>query len=353
MEPKKILITGGLWYIGSHTAVLFSQAGYEVVLLDNLSNTHKDEVLSSLKILTNKDLPFYEGDVRDYDFLDQLFEKEHFDWVIHFAAKKAVGESCHDPFLYYDNNINGTITLLEIMDRHDVRNLIFSSSATVYDAEKNIPPFTETDRLNTTNPYGTTKLVMEFLLKDMAQHKNFEVICLRYFNPIGAHHSWLLGENPKGIPTNLLPFILRVAKKEIEKITVFWDDYPTPDGTCIRDYIHIEDLAQAHLQSFEYIYHKKEIRENSEEEIKTPSFEVFNIWTWSWKSVKEMLSIAETVVWEPINFEIGERRDWDVASSVANPIKAKQVLWWEPKKTIVEAVEDAWNFYNNHNEENN
>ena len=308
MEPKKILITGGLWYIGSHTAVLFSQAGYEVVLLDNLSNTHKDEVLSSLKILTNKDLPFYEGDVRDYDFLDQLFEKEHFDWVIHFAAKKAVGESCHDPFLYYDNNINGTITLLEIMDRHDVRNLIFSSSATVYDAEKNIPPFTETDRLNTTNPYGTTKLVMEFLLKDMAQHKNF---------------------------------------------TVFWDDYPTPDGTCIRDYIHIEDLAQAHLQSFEYIYHKKEIRENSEEEIKTPSFEVFNIWTWSWKSVKEMLSIAETVVWEPINFEIGERRDWDVASSVANPIKAKQVLWWEPKKTIVEAVEDAWNFYNNHNEGNN
>ena len=353
MEPKKILITGGLWYIGSHTATLFSQAGYDVVLLDNLSNTHKDEVLSSLKILTNKDLPFYEGDVRDYDFLDQMFEKEQFDWVIHFAAKKAVGESCSDPFLYYDNNINGTITLLEVMDKHNVRNLIFSSSATVYDAEKNIPPFTETDRLNTTNPYGTTKLVMEFLLKDMATHKNFDVICLRYFNPIWAHHSGLLWENPKGIPTNLLPFILRVAKKEIEKITVFWDDYPTPDGTCIRDYIHIEDLAQAHLQSYEYLYHKKEIKENSEEEITTPSFEVFNIWTWNWKSVKEMLSIAETVVWEPINFEIGERRDWDVASSVANPIKAKQVLGWEPKKTIVEAVEDAWNFYNNNKEETN
>jgi len=344
MEPKKLLITWGLWYIGSHTAALFSDAWYDIVLVDNLSNTHKEQVCEGLKKLTWKEIPFYEWDVRDYDFLDNLFETHHFDWVIHFAAKKAVGESCHDPFLYYDNNINWTINLLEVMDRHQVKNLIFSSSATVYDTEKNIPPFTETDRLNTTNPYGTTKLVMEFLLKDMAQHKGFEIICLRYFNPIGAHHTWLLWENPKWIPTNLVPFLLKVAKKEIEKITIFWDDYPTPDGTCIRDYIHIEDLADAHLQSYEYLLKKAELNNNIEETI-TPSFEIFNIWTWNGKSVKEMLNIAETICWENINHEIGERRDWDVAISVANPTKAKQILWWEPKRTIIDAVRDAWNFY--------
>ena len=345
MEPQKILITWWLGYIWSHTAALFAQSGYEVVLLDNLSNTHKDQVLSSLKILTWKDLTFYEGDVRDYDFLDKVFEQEKPDGVIHFAAKKAVWESCHDPFLYYDNNINGTITLLEIMDKYQVKNLIFSSSATVYDAEKNVPPFTETDRLNTTNPYWTTKLVMEFLLKDMSQHKGFNVICLRYFNPIWAHHSWLLGENPKGIPTNLVPYLLKVAKKEIEKISIFWDNYPTPDGTCIRDYIHIEDLAQAHLQSYDYLLKKVEKEQITEEGNLAPAFEIFNIWTGNGKSVKEMLNIAETVVWEEINNEIGERRDGDVAVSVANPIKAKQILWWEPQKSIVEAVEDAWNFY--------
>ena len=347
MEPKKILITWGLGYIWSHTAVLFSQAGYEVVLLDNLSNTHKDQVLSSLKILTGKDLKCYEGDVRNYEFLDKVFEQEKPDGVIHFAAKKAVWESCYDPFLYYDNNITGTITLLEVMDRHQVKNLIFSSSATVYDAEKNVPPFTETDRLNTTNPYGTTTLVMEFLLKDMATHKGFQVICLRYFNPIGAHHSGLLGENPKGIPTNLIPYLLKVAKKEIEKITIFWEDYPTPDWTCIRDYIHIEDLAEAHLQSYAYLLKKTENQEYIEEDAKAPapSFEIFNIGTGNWKSVKEILTIAETVVGEEINHEIGERRDWDVAISVANPIKAKQILWWEPKKSILEAIQDAWNFY--------
>lgn len=233
--------------------MLFANAGYEVVLLDNLSNTHKESVLAGIKELTGKELPFYEGDVRDSDFLDHLFEQENFDGVIHFAAKKAVGESCYDPFLYYDNNINGTLSLLQVMDKYQVKKLIFSSSATVYDAQRNVPPFTENDRLNTTNPYGTTKLAMEFLLKDMAQHKDFSVVCLRYFNPVGAHHSGLLGENPKGIPTNLVPFLLRVAKKEIEEITIFGDDYSTPDGTCIRDYIHIEDLAQAHLQSYDYL----------------------------------------------------------------------------------------------------
>lgn len=303
MDSKKLLITGGLGYIGSHTAVLFSNAGYDCVLLDNLSNTHKDSVLAGIRELTGKEPVFYEGDVRDYDFLDELFEKEQFDGVIHFAAKKAVGESCHDPFLYYDNNINGTLTLLEVMDKHQVKKLIFSSSATVYDAEKNIPPFTETDRLNTVNPYGTTKLAMEFLLKDMAFHKGFEVVCLRYFNPVGAHHSGLLGENPKGIPTNLVPFLLKVAKKEIEEITVFGEDYPTPDGSCIRDYTHIEDLAQAHVQAYTYLEEQATHEELSEHDSKA-SYEIFNIGTGNGKSVKEMITIASSVVGEEIPFHI-------------------------------------------------
>lgn len=343
MDTKKILITGGLGYIGSHTAVLFSNAGYDCVLVDNLSNTHKDPVLAGIRELTGKEPIFYEKDVRDYEFLDELFEKEQFDGVIHFAAKKAVGESCHDPFLYYENNINGTLTLLEVMEKHQVKKLIFSSSATVYDAEKNIPPFTETDRLNTVNPYGTTKLAMEFLLKDMAFHKGFEIVCLRYFNPVGAHHSALLGENPKGIPTNLVPFLLKVAKKEIEKITIFGEDYPTPDGSCIRDYIHIEDLAQAHVQAYSYLEQQEANQELSENTLKA-SYEIFNIGTGNGKSVKEMIAITSSVVGEEILFHIWERRDGDVAVSVANPTKAKQVLWWEPQKTILEAVQDAWNF---------
>ena len=344
MENKKILITGGLGYIGAHTTVLFMQAGYDVVILDNLSNAHKESVLATIKELTSKEPLFYEGDIRNYDYLDNLFSKEEIDGVIHFAAKKAVGESCYDPFLYYDNNIIGSINLLKIMNKHQVKKLIFSSSATVYDTEKNIPPFTETDRLSTTNPYGTTKLVIEKLLYDMALHKGFSAICLRYFNPIGAHSSGLLWENPKGIPTNLVPFLMKVAKKEIEQITIFGGNYITPDGTCIRDYIHVEDVAQAHLQAFDYI--QKYIQQSSEVENWLPNFfEAFNIGTGTWKSVKEMLAITESIVWEPIAHTIGERREGDVAISVANPSKAKKMLWREPQKTIITAVEDARNAY--------
>lgn len=344
MENKKILITGGLGYIGAHTTVLFMQAGYDVVILDNLSNAHKESVLTAIKELTGKEPLFYEGDIRNYDYLDNLFSKEEIDGVIHFAAKKAVGESCYDPFLYYDNNIIGSINLLKVMNKHQVKKLIFSSSATVYDTEKNIPPFTETDRLSTTNPYGTTKLVIEKLLYDMALHKGFSAICLRYFNPIGAHSSGLLWENPKGIPTNLVPFLMKVAKKEIEQITIFGGNYITPDGTCIRDYIHVEDVAQAHLQAFDYI--QKYIQQSSEVENWLPNFfEAFNIGTGTWKSVKEMLAITESIVWEPIAHTIGERREGDVAISVANPSKAKKMLWREPQKTIITAVEDARNAY--------
>lgn len=344
MDSKKILITGGLGYIGSHTAVVFAQAGYQPVLIDNLSNTHKNETLEGIEKILGYQLSFYEGDVRDTHFLEKLFDEHQFDGVIHLAAKKAVGESCHDPFLYYDNNIAGTINLLEVMNNANVKHLIFSSSATVYDTEKNIPPFTETDRLNTTNPYGTTKLVMEKILKDMSDHKWFAVVCLRYFNPIGAHHSQALGENPKGIPTNLLPFLLRVAKQEIEKITIFGDDYPTEDGTCIRDYIHVEDVAQAHLASYTYLLNKKE-NADSEEHITSHFFELFNIGTGVGKSVQEMITLVSSITGIEIPYEIGDRRDGDVAISLANPSKAKKILWWEAQKTIIQGIEDARNFY--------
>lgn len=346
MDSKKILITGGLGYIGSHTALVFAQAGYEPILMDNLSNTHKNEVMEGIEKVLGYQLPFYEGDIRNEEFLRELFEEHQFAGVIHFAAKKAVGESCHDPFLYYENNIGGTLTLLEVMNSYHVKNLIFSSSATVYDAEKNIPPFTETDRRNTTNPYGTTKLVVEYLLKDMVEHKWFSAICLRYFNPIGAHHSWFLGENPKGIPTNLLPFLLRVAKQEIEKITVFGDDYPTADWTCIRDYIHIEDLAQAHLASYQYMEKKKQ--EKPEFESDSKLFDIFNIGTGIGKSVLEMIHLTKSITGVDINYEIGERRDGDVAVSVANPTKAKQVLAREAQHTIIDGIQDSWNFYIKH-----
>lgn len=347
MDSKKILITGGLGYIGSHTALVFAQAGYEPILIDNLSNTHKTEVMEGIKKVLWYQLPFYEGDVRDEEFLRELFDEHQFAGVIHFAAKKAVGESCHDPFLYYDNNIGGTLTLLEVMNNYQVKNLIFSSSATVYDSERNIPPFTETDRLNTTNPYGTTKLVIEYILKDMVTHKGFSAVCLRYFNPIGAHHSGFLGENPKGIPTNLLPFLLRVAKQEIEKIIVFGDDYQTTDGTCIRDYIHIEDLAQAHLASYQYMEtrHQEEFSESTS----GPNFfEIFNIGTGIGKSVLEMIHLTKSITGADINYQIGERRDGDVAVSVANPTKAKQVLGRETQHSIIEGIQDSWNFYIKH-----
>ncbi|MBB1543933.1 MAG: UDP-glucose 4-epimerase GalE [candidate division SR1 bacterium] len=343
MNSKKILITGGLGYIGSHTALVFAQAGYEPILLDNLSNAYKDQVQNGFLSLLGYELPLYEGDVRDADLLKKIFEEHEFIGVIHFAAKKAVGESCHDPFLYYENNIMGTINLLEVMNNVGLKNILFSSSATVYDAEKNIPPFTETDRTNTTNPYGTTKLVMEYILKDMVMHKQFRSVVLRYFNPIGAHSSGLLGENPKGIPTNLLPFLLRVAKKEIEKITVFGNDYPTPDGTCIRDYIHIEDLAQAHLASFEYLLAQQE--ENQEEKSDFSLFEVFNIGTGIGKSVQEMIALVQNITGEEIQVEMGERRDGDVAVSVANPTKAKQLLSREAQRSIMQAIQDARNYY--------
>ena len=347
-QKKKILITWGLGYIGSHTATVFIENWYDVIIVDNLSNSH-ESALEWIKAITWKTPKFYELDLRNYSDLDAVFEKHASDiaLVIHFAAKKAVWESCQDPFLYYDHNILGTINLLKVMNKHHINQIIFSSSATVYDAENLLPPFSETDKTKTTNPYGTTKLVIENLLRDMVMQKWFSAVALRYFNPIGAHPSHILWENPKWVPTNLLPFLLKVAKWEIEKLSVFGNDYETEDWTCIRDYIHVMDVAEAHYSAAKYLFDRIEINETSEMYTADPVFEICNIWTWYGKSVAEMIWIVETIVDKEIPYEIVARRPWDVAVSLANPLKAKQLLNWEATRTVVQWVEDAWLYLNN------
>lgn len=333
-----ILITWWLGYIGSHTAVVFANAWYDVIIVDNLSNTDMS-VLSRIEEITNKKISFYDIDIRDKEWLEKVFTENSIDGVIHFAAKKAVGESCKMPFEYYDNNIVWSIRLFEYMDKYKVKNIVFSSSATVYDPE-GTPPFIETDRLNTTNPYGTTKLVMEYILKDMSVCKWFYVTCLRYFNPIGAYPSWLLGENPNGIPNNLLPYIFKVASWELSGVKVFGDDYVTSDGTGVRDYIHVMDLAEAHLKTMRILESWNIEKINNEWWM----FDVINLWTWEWTSVIEMIHIVENITQKKIPYDIVERRVGDVAVSLANPGKADVVLWWKSMRSIEEAIKDGRNF---------
>lgn len=343
-SKEKLLITGGLWYIGSHTAVVFWEAGYDLVIVDNLSNSHKDVLDRIIKLIGKKPV-FYNADIKDKEALKRVFN-DHPDisWVIHFAAKKAVGESCEDPFLYYENNIIWAINLFKAMEEAKIKNVVFSSSATVYDAAKLLPPFSEMDRLNTVNPYGTTKLVIEYLLKDLSTYKYFNTVCLRYFNPIGAHHSWLIGENPKGVPSNLVPFVLKVAKGEIEYVKIFGDNYETEDGTGVRDYIHVMDVAEAHLAAYQHIKESIEYQKNTD--VQTGLYDVFNIGTGDGKSVKEIIELAEKITEKKIPYKIVERRAGDIDVSIANPQKAKQVLWREYKRSIYQAIEDAWRFVN-------
>ena len=347
-QKKKILITWGLGYIGSHTATIFIEAWYDVIIVDNLSNSH-ESTLEWIKNITKKSPKFYELDLRNFSDLDSIFEKHKNDiaMVIHFAGKKSVWESCQDPFLYYDHNILGTINLLKVMNKHKISQIIFSSSATVYDANNLLPPFSEIDKTKTTNPYWTTKLIIEDLLRDMVTQKWFSAIALRYFNPIWAHPSHILWENPKWIPTNIVPFLLKVAKWEVEKFNVFGNDYDTEDWTCIRDYIHVMDVAEAHLMAAKYLFNRMEINETSETYTANPIFEICNIWTWYWKSVIEMIWIVETISDKKIPYEITNRRPGDVAISLANPLKAKQLLNREAKRTVVQWVEDAWLYLNN------
>lgn len=336
----KILLTWGLWFVGSHTAVVFGQAGYEIVIVDNLSNSHLD-VLGKIEELCGKKPSFYDTDIRNLEWLKAVF-KEHpdIDGVIHFAAKKYVWESCQEPFLYYENNIIWSINLCKAMIESKVkRNVVFSSTGAIYDA-KNLPPYAENDNLDPANPYANTKLIIERILKDMSVQKQFNNIILRYFNPIGAHHSGILWENPKGIPSNLVPFVYKVVKWEIDELKIYGNDYNTKDGTGVRDYIHIMDVAEAHLLSFQYLNefndYKKE-QSNGDKWL----YDIFNIGTGEWASVKEIVALVERVTEKKVAFKITKRRPGDVDTSIANPQKAKQILWRQAKRSVYQALEDG------------
>ncbi|MCW1908495.1 MAG: UDP-glucose 4-epimerase GalE [Candidatus Saccharibacteria bacterium] len=328
----KILLTGGLGYISSHTAVELAQAGHEVVLVDDLSNTDESVVERLVKI-TGTPMRFFALDVNDRLELDKVFADTQPDAVIHFAAKKAVGESVAMPLEYYQNNLGGLITLCQVMRDHNVKRLVFSSSATVYgDPEK--LPLTEDSSLSATNPYGQTKLMGEQILQDLAvSDPAWRITILRYFNPVGAHASGLIGENPKGKPNNLLPFVAQVAAGKLNKLSIFGNDYETPDGTGVRDYIHVVDLAKGHVSALNY-------------QSSSP-IEVFNLGTGKGYSVMEIVKAFETAAGKPIPYEIMPRRPGDIAACYADPTKAKKLLDWEATKSLEDMCVDAWRWQQN------
>lgn len=323
-----ILVTGGTGYIGSHTTVELLSAGEEVIIVDNLMNS-KRCVVDRIEKITGKRPIFIKCDLLDKEALDKVFsDYPEIDSVIHFAGLKAVGESCSVPLLYYHNNLTGTINLLECMLRHKVYRIVFSSSATVYGIPKTVP-IREDFPLSTTNPYGETKLMIERILKDTAvANPEMSVCVLRYFNPIGAHESGLIGEDPRGIPNNLLPYITKVAIGKLECLSVFGDDYETPDGTGVRDYIHVVDLSVAHLRALEYT-----------EKIK--GIDYINVGTGNGYSVLEMVNAFGDVWGSPINYRITDRRPGDIAKCYADPTKAAEVLGWSAKYDLKRMCEDS------------
>lgn len=327
----QILLTGGAGYIGSHCAVELLNSGYDVVIADNLINSSR-EVINRIKTITGRDVRFYEADICDGEKLDQIFKENDINTVIHFAGLKAVGESVKIPLRYYRNNLDSTLTLLEKMKENNVKNIVFSSSATVY-GEKNPIPYLETmETGNCSNPYGWTKFMIEQILKDCSNSdKEMSVVLLRYFNPVGAHPSGLIGEDPSGIPNNLMPYISQTAIGKREKLTVYGNDYETEDGTCERDYIHIVDLARGHLKAVEYVQ-------------KHNGIEVFNIGTGNPVSVKEMVDTYQSANAITFKWEYGPRREGDLPSYYANADKAKEILGWEAEKTVEDMCRDTYNW---------
>ena len=329
----KVLVTGGAGYIGSHTCVELLNAGYEIVVLDNLCNS-SEKSLDVVKEITGKDFPFYNVDLLDYDGTNKVFDEHKIDAVIHFAGLKAVGESVSIPIRYYHNNITGTLNLVDIMEKHEVYNLVFSSSATVYGMPKTVP-ITEDFPLSTTNPYGSTKLMIENILKDVfVSNDKWSITLLRYFNPIGAHKSGKMGEDPKGIPNNLLPYVAQVAVGKLECVHVFGNDYPTKDGTGVRDYIHVVDLALGHLKSIE---HKADV----------PGVHIFNLGTGNGYSVLEVIKAFGKACGKEIPYKIEARRPGDIAECFANPKKALDELEWKATREISEMCEDSWRWQSN------
>lgn len=324
----KILVTGGAGFIASHTNVELLNAGYEVVVVDNLINSSRKSI-DRVEELTGKKITFYEEDLLNEKALDDIFDKEKIDSVIHFAALKAVGESCEIPLRYFDNNLTGTLNLLKVMEKHNVKSLVFSSSATVYGKPKTVP-IKEDFPLSVSNPYGRTKLITEDMLRDIYKSDNeWNIAILRYFNPIGAHESGRIGENPNGIPNNLLPYIAKVAAGQLECVNVFGDDYDTPDGTGVRDYIHISDLAEGHIKALQKL---------SEH----PGLVTYNLGTGVGYSVLEIVKSFEKACGKKIPYKIAPRRAGDIDMCYADPLKAKEELGWEAARGIDKMCEDAW-----------
>ncbi|EOS70316.1 UDP-glucose 4-epimerase [Lachnospiraceae bacterium MD308] len=325
----KVLITGGAGYIGSHTALELLNTGYEVVVYDNLSNSSV-ESLKRVEELTGKSVKFYEGDVLDAAKLTEMFKAEAIDAVIHCAALKAVGESVRKPLEYYRNNINGTLTLMDVMRTVGVKNIVFSSSATVYGSPEIIPITEECPKGQCTNPYGWTKSMMEQIMTDLQKaDPEWNVILLRYFNPVGAHKSGRIGEDPKGIPNNLMPYITQVAVGKLEKLGVFGDDYDTPDGTGVRDYIHVVDLAIGHVKAIDYI-------------LTNPGLDIINLGTGIGYSVLDMVKAFSKACKRELPYEIKPRREGDIAMCYADPAKALRVLGWKAERGLDEMCEDSW-----------
>lgn len=327
-----ILVTGGAGFIGSHTCVELLNAGYEIVVVDNYYNANPKS-LERVKELTGKDFKSYECDIRDSEGMDKIFKENKIDAVIHFAGLKAVGESCQKPIEYYDNNIGGTLKLCDVMRNNGCKNIVFSSSATVY-GTKNVSPLKETMKTGgTTNPYGTTKYMIEIILEDIYKSDNeWNVTLLRYFNPIGAHGSGRIGENPSGIPNNLMPYITQVAIGKRPYLSVYGNDYDTPDGTCIRDYIHVVDLADGHVKAVNNILDGKK------------GVQIFNLGTGKGYSVLDIVKAFSKAYGKELPYKIAPRRPGDLAVCFSDPSKAKEVLGWEAKRGIDDMCRDSWNW---------
>lgn len=327
-----VLVTGGAGYIGSHTVVELLNENKEVIVVDNFSNS-KPEMLDKIKKITNKDFKFYELDYSNKEKMDKVFAENKIDSVIHFAGYKAVGESVEKPIEYYTNNVSGTLNLLDVMRKHNVKTIIFSSSATVY-GDPEVVPLTEMCKIGgTTNPYGSSKLFIEQILKDVYKSDNtWDVCILRYFNPIGSHESGIIGEEPQGRPNNLMPYIVRVASGELEELSIFGNDYNTPDGTGVRDYIHVVDLAKGHIKALEKLEKEKS------------GIYIYNLGTGKGYSVLDMVHAFEKTTGQKIKYKITERRAGDITTCYADATKAKEELNWVAEKTLEDMCRDSWNY---------
>ena len=326
-----VLVTGGAGYIGSHTAVELIEAGYDAIIVDDLSNA-KEDVIDRIETITGKRPVFYKEDCKDKEAMRKIFSENKIDAIIHFAAYKAVGESVQKPLEYYRNNLDSTLTLMEVMEEFGCKKFVFSSSATVYGPNNPYPYKEEMKAIESTSPYGWTKVMIERILTDyVTAHPDYCAVLLRYFNPIGSHPSGLLGDDPNGIPNNLMPYISRVAAGKLEKLTIFGDDYPTPDGTCQRDYLHVVDLAAGHLKALEYAENNSGV-------------EAFNLGTGNGVSVMELVHAFDEANDMQLPYVIGPRREGDLPAFWADAQKAKDVLGWEAKYSVEDMCKSAWEF---------